>query len=508
MSRDAIATTAARGVESFYADLHADPGAVRVCRGTSCWLAGGEAVWAEQARSAPCRGAYCLGWCDRSPALLRPGGGIATGANAMTPAGVDPDGARPDVRCLAPEPVATARIGRGSFADLDAARRDGAYTALARALARSPEAVVAEVERSGQRGRGGAAFPTAAKWRACAATPAPARVAIANGDEGDPGSFVDRVLMEDDPHAVLEGLLLCAYAIGAARGIVFIRSEYPRAQQRMSRAIEQARAAGLAGPRILGSGFDCELEVVSGHGSYVCGEETALIHAIEGRRGEVGLRPPYPSERGLHGLPTVVQNVETLAGIPAIVARGGAWYAKLGTRACSGTIALCLNAGFARPGIVEVEFGTALSAVVEHAGGAAGGASLDAVLLGGPMGSVVLPDELDAPVCYDALAARGLRLGHGGLVALPRGADLRGLLLHWLAFMRDESCGRCVPCRLGSERAFELLAEQPGAAPRDALLRLFDVMEQASLCAFGQLVPGPMRELATRFAARVFGGAS
>jgi NADH:ubiquinone oxidoreductase subunit F (NADH-binding) len=507
MSRDAIATTAARGVESFYADLHADPGAVRVCRGTSCWLAGGDAVWAAQARTAPCRPAYCVGHCDRSPALLRPDGAIATGANARAGAGADPDAARPDVRCLAPEPIATARISRSSFAELDSARRDGAYAALARALAGPREAVVAAVERSGQRGRGGAAFPTAAKWRACAAAPASPRVAIANGDEGDPGSFVDRVLMEDDPHAVLEGLLLCAYAVGASRGIVFIRSEYPRAKQRMARAIEQLRAAGLAGERILGSAFGCELSVVSGHGSYVCGEETALIHAIEGRRGEVGLRPPYPTERGLHGLPTVVQNVETLAAIPAIVTRGGAWYAATGTAGCSGTIALCLNAGFARPGIVEVEFGTPLASVIEDAGGAAGGARLDAVLLGGPMGSVVLPRDLDAPVCYDALAARGVRLGHGGLVALPAGADLRGLLLHWLAFMRDESCGRCTPCRLGSARAHELLALQPGRAPRDALLRLFDVMEQASLCAFGQLVPGPMRELAERFEARVFGSA-
>ena len=508
MSRDAIATTAIRGVESFYADLHADPGALRVCQGTSCWLAGGDAVWAAHARSASCRPAYCLGFCDRSPALLRPDGAVVTGANARSGRRADPAEVRPDVRCLAPEPIVTARIGRGSFAAIDAARGDGAYTALARALAGPREAVVAAVERSGQRGRGGGAFPTAAKWRACAAAPAASRVVIANGDEGDPGSFVDRVLMEDDPHAVIEGLLLCAYAVGASQGIVFIRSEYPRAQQRMSLAIEQARAAGLAGARILGSDFDCELSVVSGRGSYVCGEETALIEAIEGRRGEVRLRPPYPSERGLYGLPTVVQNVETLAGVPAIVARGGAWYAELGTRGCAGTIALCLNAGFARPGIVEVEFGTPLATVLEHAGGAAGGGALDAVLLGGPMGSVVLPRDFDALVCYDAGGSRGLRLGHGGLVALPLGADLRGLLLHWLAFMRDESCGRCAPCRLGSARAHRHLADEPGAAPRAALLRLFDVMEQASLCAFGQLVPGPMRELATHFGDRVFGDAT
>jgi NADH-quinone oxidoreductase subunit F len=504
VNRDAIAATAARGVESFYADLHADPGATRVCRGTSCWLAGGDEVWRRRSGEGACRGAYCLGWCDRSPALLRPDGGVATGARAREGTGVDAPDARPDVRCLAREPIVTARIARGSFAALEDARRDGAYAALARALAGPREAVLVALERSGQRGRGGAAFSTAAKWRACAAAPGPARVAIANGDEGDPGSFLDRVLMEDDPHALLEGLVLCAFAIGADEGIVYIRSEYPRAQRLVRDAIAQARAAGLAGPRILGSGFSCELRVVSGHGSYVCGEETALLNSIEGRRGEVRLRPPYPSERGLHGRPTVVNNVETLACVPAIVARGGAWYAARGTAGCAGTIGLCLNAGFARPGIVEVDFGTPLAAVIEHAGGAAYGRALDAVLLGGPMGSVVLPHAFDAPVCYDAMDARGLRLGHGGLVALPAGADLRGLLLHWLAFMRDESCGRCAPCRLGSERAHALLASQPGAGPREELLRLFDVMEQASLCAFGQLVPGPLRELATHFRARVF----
>jgi NADH-quinone oxidoreductase subunit F len=504
VSRDAIARTAAHGVESFYADLHAPAGALRICRGTSCWLSGGSALWDLHAAARTCRPAYCLGWCDRSPALLRPDGAVATGERARSVDGRDPEDVRPDVRCLADAPIVTSRIARGSFASLAAARADGAYAALARALAGTPEAVLAEVERSGQRGRGGAAFPTAQKWRACAAAPGRARVVIANGDEGDPGSFVDRVLMEDDPHAVLEGLLLCAYAVGAGEGIVFIRSEYPRAQQRMRRAIADAEAAGLAGARILGSGFSCSLRVVSGHGSYVCGEETALLNAIEGRRGEVRLRPPYPSEHGLRGMPTVVQNVETLACVAAIVARGGDWYAGLGAPGCTGTIALCLNAGFARPGIVEVAFGTPLAAVLEHAGGAAGGGALDAVWLGGPMGSIVLPRDWDAPVDYDAMAARGIRLGHGGLVALPRGAELRALFRNALAFARDESCGRCAPCRLGSERA-HALAERPGAPPRETLLRVFDVMEQASLCAFGQLVPGPLRELATHFGDRVFG---
>ena len=508
MSREQALRTEARGVASFYADLHADPAATRICRGTSCWLAGGDEVWKAHSRKEACRPAYCLGWCDRSPALLRADGAVATGERARSERGRDEPGARPSVRCTAPEPIATARIARGCFAALADARRDGAYAALERALAGPPEAVLAALERSRERGRGGSGFPTAVKWRTCAAAPAASRVVVANGDEGDPGSFVDRLLMEDDPHALLEGLLLCAFAVGASDGIDYIRSEYPLAQQRVRAAIEAARAAGLAGPRILGSDFSCELRVASGHGSYVCGEETALLESLEGRRGEVRLRPPYPTERGLHGRPTVVNNVETLACVPAIVARGGEWFAGLGTKGSSGTIALCLNAGFERPGIVEVEFGTPLAAVLEEAGFGAGGRALDAVLLGGPMGSVVLPRDWDAPVCYEAMAARGLRLGHGGLVALPAGADLRGLLLHWLAFMRDESCGRCTPCRLGSQRAHALFEAAPRGADAASLLRLFDVMEQASLCAFGQLLPGPMRELATHFHARVFGEGS
>jgi NADH:ubiquinone oxidoreductase subunit F (NADH-binding) len=398
------------------------------------------------------------------------------------------------VRALACVPLVTARIARGDFSALAAARRDGAYSVLARALRQPREEIIGTLERSGERGRGGGAFSTGAKWRAAARAENPERVVVANGDEGDPGSFVDRVLLEADPHAVLEGMALCAHAVDAHEGFVYVRSEYPRARERISAAIAEARAAGVLGPSMLGGGQKFEVSVVSGRGSYVCGEETALLNALEGRRGEVRLRPPYPAERGYAGRPTVINNVETLANVPIVLGMGAERYASLGTSACPGTKILSLNAGFARPGLVEVEFGTPLRAVIEEAGGA----DLVAVALGGPMGSIVPVDAWDVPICYAAMAERGIQLGHGGLVAIPRGADFVQLLRHGLSFMRDESCGRCAPCALGSRAALSRAERALDAHARAELLRLFAVMEQASLCAFGQLVPGPLRVLLER----------
>lgn len=481
-----------RAFESFYADLRAEPGAIRVCRGTSCELAGAAEMRSACAERGACRDVYCLGYCDRSPVALLPDGEL------LTKAAVDPDAPRDapaaaDVRCLAPTPLVTARVARGDFSSLEAARRDGAYGVLAEALLQPPAAILETLERSGERGRGGAAFSTAAKWRAAAHAADPHRVVIANGDEGDPGSFIDRVLLESDPHAVLEGMALCAHAIGARQGFVYVRSEYPRAQQRMREAVAEARAEGLLGPSMLGSGLSFEVSVASGRGSYVCGEETALLNSLEGLRGEVRLRPPFPTQAGFHGHPSVVNNVETLVNVPVILRMGAEAYARLGTPACSGTKVLSLNAGFARPGLVEVEFGTSLRAVLEQAGTS----GLAAVLLGGPMGSVLAPDAWDTPVCYAEMAARGIQLGHGGLLAVPRSADFRALLRHWLRFMSDESCGRCAPCALGS-RAALARARSLTAPARAELLRLLDVMEQASLCAFGQLMPGPLRWLLER----------
>lgn len=485
-----------RGSASFYSDL-ARPSESRICNGTSCFLNGAEALRRNLATlGMPCRSATCLGYCYQSPvAVTQDGWPMDTGAQVL-----------PDIRCAARTPIVTLRLLEGGAPSLARALELGAYSALTGSLTGTREAVLAAVERSGERGRGGAAFSTGRKWRACASADDTLRYVVANGDEGDSGSFLDRVLMEADPHAILEGLILCGFAVGAGEGIVFIRSEYPRAIAAMETAIAEASAAGFIGTNILGRGFDFRVSVFKGMGSYVCGEETALLNAIEGHRGDVRIRPPFPTLSGLHGHPTVVNNIETLANVPFIVADGGIAYSRLGTTASKGTKALCLNRGFARPGIVEVEFGITLREVIENlAGGAHGEERLAAVLLGGPMGSVVMPDEWDIPVCYEAMHSYGIELGHGGLVAVPEETEFRALLSHLIGFMIEESCGKCVPCRLGSLCAGKILREEkPGTAIRDQLEELFTMMETASLCAFGQSMPGPMRQLLDNFGHRIF----
>jgi len=504
-----LAPAALRGVYSFYADLHADPSALRVCAGTSCVLSGADEVHRVLAEERPCESVYCLGYCDRSPAVLRPDGTVVAEDNCRSASSIraaEASAARvPSIRALIAEPIVTARISRGDHSTLDAARAAGVYEALGRALRAKPSEILHMMERARLRGRGGAAYPTWKKWRIAAATEADARFVVANGDEGDPGSFIDRALMEEDPHALIEAVAICGYAIGAASSIVFIRSEYPLAFERIESAVRQARGAGILGKRVLGSDFAFDVTVFPGMGSYVCGEETAMLNAIEGLRGEVRLRPPYPASAGLHGKPTVVDNVETLVNVPWIVARGAEAFAALGTAESSGTKALCLNRGFARPGIVEVELGASLRRVIEDdAGGGRDGQALAAVLLGGPMGSVILPEAWDVPICYEAMAERGIQLGHGGIVAVRRDADFAALLRHWLRFMRDESCGKCVPCGIGSGRALEVAEDLSRDGAQDALLRLCDVMSAGSLCAFGQLIPGPVRELVERFGDRIF----
>lgn len=507
----ALPQATVRAAASYYADFAVPKGVTRICQGTSCLLAGSATLHEAVRLKTDCSPVYCLGFCDRSPTILRSDEGVAIRCNPNDletilrgEPSVPPP---PEIRCAAPEKIITRRIIDGDFSDLSRAREAGVYRALEVALGRSRKEIIDEVVSSGEKGRGGAAFPTGVKWRRCAEAKSSRRYVVANGDEGDPGSFIDRVLMEQDPHAILEGMAICAYAIDAREGIVFIRSEYPRAIEQMRKAIEEARSAGLLGRNILGRGFDFDVTIFPGMGSYVCGEETAMLNAIEGYRGEVRLRPPYPAESGLYGKPTVVDNVETLVNIPWIIERGAEAYRRLGTEACSGTKAVCLNHGFARPGIVEIEFGMTLRDVIEReAGGGSAGKRIEAVLLGGPMGSVLTPDEWDVPVCYSAMGKRGIQLGHAGIVAVHEGADYAALLLHWLRFMQNESCGKCVPCREGSKVAFETASADSGKDKEIILRRLFEVMEKGSLCAFGQLMPGPMRKLIDLFGESIFTG--
>lgn len=338
------------------------------------------------------------------------------------------------------------------------------------------DTVLDAVQRSGLRGRGGAAYPTAAKWRAARDTPADQRYVVANGDEGDPGSFVDRLLLEDTPHAVLAGMVACARAIGATVGYVLVRGEYPRAVDRLRHALDQATRLGWLG--------DLEVHVVVGRGSYVCGEETALIRAIEGCRAEPRAKPPFPAQSGLWGKPTVVQNIETLSIVPWIVQN----------RAPAAQKGVCVSGAVARPGLVEIELGTPLRRVLdEGAGGPAQGRRWKMALVGGPMGRV-LPERLfDTPLDLDGLPG----MGHAGVVVIDDTVSARTLAEHLFGFARDESCGNCTPCREGTA----VLAQ---AGDRVALERLLDVLETGSLCGFGKSVPKPVRDLLQHFPEEMF----
>ena len=482
-----------RGAASYYSDLaNAEAGSevAKVCDGTSCRLAGGAELEANARKYGHrYQKVYCLGFCDRTPA-------------AVLTAEESQERERTTVRCNAPEPIVTARILDHSIRDISEAIEEGVYEGLVAALAHAPMHLIEQLEASGERGRGGAGFFTGKKWRLAAETEAEKRYVIANGDEGDPGSFVDRVLMEDDPHSIIEGMVLCGYAIGADEGILYIRSEYPLARRIMGQAIEQAREEGFLGTDICGSGFDFDVRIFEGRGSYVCGEETALINSIEGLRGEVQIRPPYPTEYGLYGKPTVINNVETLLNIPFIARQGGAQYALYGTHATSGTKVLCLNHGFAHPGLVEVEFGITVREVIEEIGGGGSDGRLPAaVLIGGPMGTILKSEDWDLPLCFDVLERHDVQLGHGGIVALPESADFGDLLVHLVEFMVHESCGKCVPCRLGSQA---LLNAVRNKRPVKDLEQTLSVIENGSLCAFGEFVPGPIRTLIRDFGDRVF----
>jgi len=506
-----LPVSAVRGAVSSFDDARAGLDAVRVCGGLSCALAGGGAIAREIGRGHACRQVHCLGYCDRSPTALTAGGDVVPHLNEPTAratfeaaaAGAEPaHPPPPSIRCTARHSVITARIGR----DDAPARVVPEYAGLRSALALEPHLLVQAIVDSGLRGRGGAAYPTGRKWALAAAAVRTPKFIVANGDEGDPGSFIDRELMERDPHAILEGMAIAAHAVGAERGIVFIRSEYPRAVRVMRAAIDDAVAARHLGSDRPGTARPFMVEVVQGLGSYVCGEETALLAAIEGRRGEVAPRPPYPVECGVFGKPTVVDNVETLANVPWIVRQGAAAFAAMGTAESNGTKALCFNHGFARPGIVEVEFGVSMRSVIEDlAGGAAPGTEIEAVLLGGPMGSLVTPDRWDVPICFAAMSRAGINLGHGGMLAIPKGVDWSSILRHLLGFMRHESCGKCVPCALGSRRAHELARDGLDRASLPEFQSIMELMKDASLCAFGRETPGPIRTILEVFGDRALG---
>ncbi len=374
--------------------------------------------------------------------------------------------------------------------------RDG-YAGLRRALAMHPADVVEEVKASGLRGRGGGGFPTGAKWELCRAAPGSPKSLICNADEGDPGAFMDRSVLEGDPHAVLEGMTIAGFAIGAERGYVYVRAEYPLAIARLETAIGQARELGLLGPDILGSGFAFDIDIRQGAGAFVCGEETALIASLEGRRGQPRPRPPYPAVRGLFGRPSNINNVETLANVASILRQGAAWYARFGTATSKGTKTFALTGKVNRPGLIEVPMGITLGEVVRDVGGGIpGGGRFKAAQTGGPSGGCLPASLADLPIDYESLREAGSIMGSGGLVIMDESTCMVDIARYFLAFTRDESCGQCTPCREGTGRMLEILER---ICAGDGRLEDLPVLEQlartvgsTSLCGLGQTAPNPV----------------
>ncbi len=459
-------------VDSFY-HLKDCALAGKACNGTACFAARqlNPERWAEAAKQTP--RVYCLGKCFAAPAHA------------------DEEPARPPFEVRAREGIVLGRLARGGARSLERYLALDGYRGLEAALATPPDAAIRAVEAAGLRGRGGAAFPTGRKLRAVRHQPGAEKFVVANADEGDAGAYIDRFLLEDDPFSLLEGMTIAAYAVGAAKGWIYLRAEYPAARPMIEAALVEARAAGLLGESILGREFGFDVELVIGQGSYLCGEETALLNSIEGRRPEVRARPPFPTERGLWGRPTLVNNVETFVNLPWILRRGGEAYHALGFANSRGTKVVSLNSLFHRPGLYEVEFGVSVRHLVEELGGGLrGSAPLKGVLIGGPLAGIIPPWLLDTPFGFEELRTIGAGVGHGGVVAFDERTSIVELAQHVFAFGAYESCGKCTPCRLGSRRLEEFFtAAASGEVVLDSQAeearRVVDALRLTSLCGHG-----------------------
>jgi NADH-quinone oxidoreductase subunit F len=540
----------AYGVASFYALFRTEPApatVVHICDDVACQVAGAESLCAEMEREFGPEGAGsaladgtavawqrspCLGKCDRGSAALIQQAGAAVPRRDFAP--VTPDAVRravaggelpaqAPVGVLVPQLPAAAsartgaassspapppsfpacpvsllrRVGHVDPASLGSYRAAGGYEMLRRAIALGPQGVIREIRDAKLMGRGGAAFPTHIKWDAVAANPVRPHYVVTNADESEPGTFKDRVLMEADPYALVEALTVMGYACGAEQGYLYIRGEYPAAEARLAHAVGQARAHGFLGADVMGDGFSFDIEIRRGGGAYIAGEETALINSLEGKRAEPRNKPPFPAQSGLFGKPTAVNNVETLLSVLEVLRVGGPAFAAVGTPASTGTRLFCLSGCVQVPGLYEYEFGVTLRQVIDGAGGVAGGRPLRAVLLGGAAGLFVGPDALDLPLTFEGVRAAGATLGSGVVLVLDDTVPVPDLLRRITRFFRDESCGQCVPCRVGTVRQEELVARLIAGPPADgpggtaaADLALLDdigaVTRDASICGLGQ----------------------
>ena len=427
-------------------------------------------------------------------------GGLADGASHSLSLGlVD------EIEWLASQQRVTfARVGVIDPLDLDDYRAHGGMRGLERAVAIPSEEIVADVLASGLRGRGGAGFPAGIKWRTVLEADSDIKYVCCNADEGDSGTFADRMLMEGDPFTLLEGMAIAGLATGATQGLIYVRSEYPDAIATLRTAIDIARVDGWLGPDVMGSGRAFDVRVVEGAGSYVCGEETAMLESLEGKRGMVRPKPPIPALQGLFGKPTLVNNVLTLAAVPGIIADGAAAYQALGMERSRGTQVFQLAGNIARGGIVELAFGVTLGELVEgYGGGTRSGRPLRAVQVGGPLGAYLPADTLDVPMDYEALAAAGGLLGHGGIVVFDDTVDMAAQARFAMEFCAAESCGKCTPCRIGSTRGVEVIDKITAGVDRDRNLVLLEdlctTMTDGSLCAMGGLTPLPVRSALAHF---------
>lgn len=507
----------AYGVASFYALFSLEPRVpvvAHVCDDIVCKARGADAITAALTqRLGPAGTAKdgatwllspCLGLCERAPAALLTVAGGTPVERAFAAGSVDAvitalarRQAPALPRTLIAQPreslAILRRVGAVDPARLDDYRAHGGYQALRRALDLGPAAIIREVTDAKLVGRGGAAFPTGRKWAAVASQPVRPHYLVCNADESEPGTFKDRVLMEEDPFALIEAMTIAGYATGAEHGFLYVRGEYPLAIERLEHAIGEARERGYLGEDVMGRGARFDLEIRRGAGAYICGEETALFNSVEGFRGEPRNKPPFPVEVGLFGKPTVINNVETLVNVLDIVLEGGASFAARGTPGSAGTKLFCLSGHVERPGLYEVPLGTKLSTLIALAGGVIGGRRIKTVLLGGAAGSFLTEGELDVPLTFEDTRKIGATLGSGVVLVLDEQTDLLAILRRMAEFFRDESCGQCVPCRVGTVRVEEILGRVARGAPngtwaneRALLTELGQAMRDASICGLGQ----------------------
>lgn len=484
----------AYGVATFYALFNTDrPGetTVHVCDDIVCAQYDAESLCeALDEAGASYQRSPCLGQCDRAPAAMyhRPGAGYGNAApvDESSVGTVTFDELSPGLIHQPPSDLTLLRrIGEADPASIDAYVEAGGFQTLARAKEMGPEGVLDELKKSNLRGRGGAAFPIGIKWEGVRNAPGDEKYVIANGDESEPGTFKDRLVMEGDPFSVVEAMIIYGYATGAGRGYIYVRGEYPTAEKRLKSAIAQTAAAGHLG--------DYALEVRRGAGAYICGEETALFASIEGHRGEPRQKPPFPTTHGVFGKPTGINNIETLLAMLEVVAKGGEAFARIGTEQSSGPKLFCVSGAVENAGVYEVDFGTTLGELLRLAGGVRGGRDLGAVLMGGAAGVFADARALDEPLTFEHTQAAGATLGSGAIIFFDDETDFGETLRRIAQFFRDESCGQCVPCRIGTVRQEEALARMAAGKPlgsdQDEMMRLDDlslVMTDASICGLGQ----------------------